>query len=287
MKFTFMLNFTENKKYPFLTLLFFLLFLLVSNSAFALDKEAKQLARYMDRVIVTSNVVVVDPSLNRRVSEIGQRIIQTADMPNLKCTFRIINNPGINAYTAGGEFVYINTGLLDILESEDEVAAVIAHELGHICRAHPLSFYKSSEGSRKFWSNTASLVGGLLSVSVSNALKMDPMTNPYSYNEDMFLLNAGLSIAVAQVTAPLLKAWQNGYGKSHECEADDLSVIYLHKAGYDPRAFLSFLKKIYTVREKLELNKQKCVSHVINAEPGIEEREKRISEKIQEIITQP
>lgn len=88
--------------------------------------------------------VVLNHKLNKRITEIGNRVAKASDKPEIKYTFRIINDSTINAYGADGGFVYINTGLLDVLESEDELAAILGHEIAHISKSHQINSLRSA-----------------------------------------------------------------------------------------------------------------------------------------------
>lgn len=93
------------------------------------DNEELKFGFYVDREVVSSQTILFNKALNLRIAEIGKRIVKVSDKPDMKYIFRVINDPTINAYSAAGGFAYINTGLLDILESEDELASVMAHEI--------------------------------------------------------------------------------------------------------------------------------------------------------------
>ncbi len=77
-----------------------------------------------------------DPELAEYVDRIGQRLVQHSSMPNAPFTFTLLDSPDINAFALPGGFIYINRGLLAYLETEAELAGVIAHEIGHITERH-------------------------------------------------------------------------------------------------------------------------------------------------------
>lgn len=105
-----------------------LLLLSFPKVAFTADTKEVKFGFYQDKKVLSSMTVVLNHKLNKRITEIGNRVAKASDKPEIKYTFRIINDPTINAYAADGGFVYINTGLLDVLESEDELAAILGLE---------------------------------------------------------------------------------------------------------------------------------------------------------------
>lgn len=80
--------------------------------------------------------VVDDPALQERVTAIGEKIVAVSDRKDLKYTFKVLNSDEINALALPGGFVYIFKGLVDYMPSDDELAGVIGHEVGHIVKRH-------------------------------------------------------------------------------------------------------------------------------------------------------
>ena len=114
------------------TLVFFSLFVFPLISHAEYDEEMK-FGSYADRLFISTHTILFDESINKRITEIGNRVAKVSDKPDTKYTFRIINDSNINAYSVSGGYIYINTGLLDVLESEDELASIISHEIAHVC----------------------------------------------------------------------------------------------------------------------------------------------------------
>jgi len=117
--------------------------------------EDREFGYYADRLISTRTPLVLDPELERRLAEVGNRVAQalppdsTGTRPT-EFVFRIVNDEIINAYAAAGGHVYITTGMMDILESEDELAAVHGHEIAHTANSHQLrALYDAHAKARK------------------------------------------------------------------------------------------------------------------------------------------
>ena len=76
------------------------------------------------------------PELNRLVSEIGRRIAAASDRPNLPWQFTVLDTPMVNAMALPGGYIYITRGMLERINSEDELAGVIGHEVAHVTARH-------------------------------------------------------------------------------------------------------------------------------------------------------
>lgn len=246
------------------------------------DDEDRKFGFYTDRAVVSTQTILFNEALNKRVSEIGNKVVQASDKPDMKYTFRIINDSTINAYSAAGGFVYLNTGLLDILESEDELAAVIAHEVTHTSKNHQINFIYAAH-QRQFASQ---VVGTSLAVAftigVTTICPVPLFANTYNPFADMLakqVVNTGLQLG-GMMGNVLCVSMIKGYGKKQELEADALAVQYTKKAGYDPNALISVFKKLISIRNKLGINDKNYVSSLINAEPKLEERIKIAEELI-------
>ena len=82
-----------------------------------------------------------DPETAAYINEIGQRLVANSSRPNDTFTFTLLDSPDINAFALPGGFIYVNRGLLAYLETEAELAGVIAHEIGHITENHHSRLY--------------------------------------------------------------------------------------------------------------------------------------------------
>ncbi len=148
-----------------------------------------------------------DARINQYVQEIGQRLAATSDRPDLPYTFQVVRDNSINAFATMGGFVYLHTGLIKTADNEAELASVIAHEIGHIVGRHSITQLR----------NTA-LAQGLLSA-------------------------AGLETKTwVQLAVNLAYSLPNS--RKDELEADRLGLKNLARAGYEPTAMISFMRKL-------------------------------------------
>lgn len=234
------------------------------NGALGDTMEETQYGFFSDRQMVSARTLLFNEALHRRISEIGDRIVRTAGQPGTNTyTYRILNDPTINAASIASGFVYINTGLLDILESEDELAAVIAHEIAHVHDHHQINFEYAAH-RRKV---AGQAVGILLGLALGVGGGMAAPTA--SYSGQLVGLGNQLGLGVGQTMAISMI---EGYGEDQELEADAFAIRHTRQAGYDATALVGVFRKLASIKGRLAITKENYVSALINAEPGLEAR---------------
>ena len=135
-----------------------------------------------------------DPELQAYVEKIGKRLVAVSDMPDLDFVFTVMDAPEINAYATPGGFIYVNRGLISYLNSEEELAGVIGHEIAHVTARH--------HGRRK----TAGVTNQVLSTTA-------------------YVLTG--SSAVYEASNMYGAELISGYGRDMELEADGLGAEYM------------------------------------------------------------
>jgi predicted Zn-dependent protease len=166
--------------------------------------------------VLASMRVVEDQQLNNYVNEVGQRVAAGSHRSDLEYTFTVIDSPEINAFALPGGYVYINRGLMLYLKSEDELAAVLAHEVGHITARHAIQ-----QQARGRLGNAAATVGGVVAAVATGS--------------------GYIGSELAQIGSIWAAAGVSGFGRDNELEADSLGAEYLYNAGYNPRAMIDVL----------------------------------------------
>ncbi len=171
------------------------------------DKEIK-LGKELHEKIMESTPIYQDEKLQAYVDEIGQKIVKHSHRPELAFTFTIIDSPDINAFALPGGFIYINRGLMGYLQSEAQLAAVLAHEVGHVTGRHSVKQDTARKGSS---------VATVLSVLTTGSTVIGDVTDLWG-------------------TAAVM-----GYGREMELEADSLGAEYLFNMGYNPKAMIEVI----------------------------------------------
>jgi predicted Zn-dependent protease len=156
--------------------------------------------------------LINDPEVVAYVSGIGKKIAAALDDSYFDYQFAVVRDGRINAFAVPGGYVYVHSGLIAQARNDDEIAAVLGHEIAHV---HGHHIVRQQEQTQLL--NYASLVGMLISV-------VQPAIG---------------SLATAASAAATLH-----YRREFEQEADYNGSRYMKAAGYDPRAMLDFFKTL-------------------------------------------
>ncbi|UCH84589.1 MAG: M48 family metalloprotease [Candidatus Latescibacterota bacterium] len=180
------------------------------RKTFSLISESQEVAmgKEADPQIVAEYGVYDDPDLAAYVSNLGKQLAEKSHRPQLEYTFRLLDSPVVNAFALPGGYVYVTRGILAHFNSEDELAGVLGHEIGHVVARH-----SAEQLSRQ------QLAG--LGLGLGVVLWED--FRPYA------------EMAGASLNLLLLK-----YSRGQESESDMLGVEYSSKLGYDARDMAGF-----------------------------------------------
>jgi predicted Zn-dependent protease len=166
---------------------------------------------------------VQDAELQVFVDRVGDRLASVGHRPQLPWTFNAVNDPSVNAYALPGGKVSITRGLLARMESEDELAAVLGHETGHVTARHA-----SQQYTRQVLSQLA-LVGAAV----------------YMQVEDVD--NRGLYMIGGMVGAQLALAH---YSREQERQSDFLGFEYMSQLGYNPVGMIELMDTLGSTRQR-------------------------------------
>ena len=184
----------------------------------------------------------LDPALTAYVQRVGMKLAKTSDAPDLPYEFVIINSSDLNAWALPGGKIAINRGLLAALDSEAQLAAVLAHEIAHVTKRHSARMQKKAEG--------ASMLGALIGLGVG-------MKAP-EYRD-----------LAMQGASTLAYGAQANYSRDHELQADKAGMKTMSRAGYDPQAAVA-LQEIF-LRES-QGRKSDTISGFFASHPPSQER---------------
>lgn len=156
---------------------------------------------------------ILDDSLwQSYLNDCGQKIVAVCDRRDIEYHFRVIESDQINAFAAPGGYVYFYTGLLQEMDNEAEMAAVMAHEISHVVARHGIKRLQTALGVATAYQLVFGEDGGSKVLGVA--------------------INVGLSLLFAD------------YSRDNEREADSYGIHYMVKAGYHPDGAIGMFEKL-------------------------------------------
>ncbi len=177
-------------------------------SAMSTAAEIEQ-AKEQEKQIIEQYNVISDPLMNAWVNDVANREWGQVARRDLPYNIKILDAPDINSFTIGGGYVYVNEGLLDFVQSDDELAGVIGHETGHNERRHTVTLPAKAQA--------LNLLFGVAAI-----------FSPIVYR-------------FGQIAEEGLIAKQQ---RADELQADQYGLLLMSRAGYDPDSMVSFMKHL-------------------------------------------
>ncbi len=215
---------------------------------YSVEKEialGKQLAQEVERQAKLAE----DPLITEYVNRVGQNLVRNSDA-KVPFTFKVIESDAPNAFALPGGYVFVNTGLIEIAEEEDEFAGAIAHEVAHVAARH-----MTKQATRSEIANLATI--------------------PLSV-----LLGGWAGLVVRQGASVAVPVTFLSFSRSDEAEADYLGLQYVYAAGYDPTGIVSIFEKL----DALNRRKPGSVARLLATHPLETERIQKAEKEIQEIL---
>jgi predicted Zn-dependent protease len=161
-----------------------------------------QMGREADEQISASLGLYPDEELAAYVEDLGLRLAANSERPNLPWTFRVLDDPTVNAFALPGGYIYVTRGILTYFNSEAELAGVVGHEIGHVTAQH--SVYRMSSQQ-------------LAQIGLGVGMVLAPELRRYGQ-----LASAGLGLLFLK------------FSRDDELQADELGLRYMGREGYDP-----------------------------------------------------
>ncbi|MGA9342421.1 MAG: M48 family metalloprotease [Rhodanobacteraceae bacterium] len=158
-------------------------------------------------------LVLDDPLLDDYINAVGYRLVAHSDRPDMSFTFFIVRDSEINAFAAPGGYIAANSGMIVAMQREDELAAILAHEISHITQQHLLRAFEDAQKT-----------------SIPMALAMLGAIIATSHRND-----DSTGAAIVSGTS-LIEQHQIDFTRHDEAEADHVGIQTLARAGYDPMA---------------------------------------------------
>jgi len=200
----------------------------ITKSTTAVSKSIEEFTPEQEYYIGRSVAAVIlnkyPPYTNQPANEylnlLGQTLAQVSEMPEIFRGYRflVLNSNEINAFATPGGHIFITKGLLRCCRNEDAVAAILAHEIGHIQLKHGIQAIKK-----------ARITDALNTVATESVRVLAP--------EEVDKFTETFGGAIADITNMI----QNGYSRSFEYAADDAAQTILRRLGYDPNGLVEML----------------------------------------------
>ncbi len=204
----------------------------VPAGAVSTEKEILQ-GREIDKQVLSQYNVVADPLLNEWVNGVANKLWGQVARKDVPYNIKILDSQVVNSFTVGGGYVYVDEGLLDFVQSDDELAGVIGHETGHNERRHTVTLPAKAQA--------LDLLFGIASI-----------FSPFIYNFG--------SLAEAGIIAKQSRA--------DELQADQYGLLLMSRAGFDPDAMVSFMNHMGAAHDEHD----SLVNKYLEDHPGFPDR---------------
>jgi predicted Zn-dependent protease len=211
----------------------------VGHSVALGEKDEPALGEAVALQATNRYTIYQDQNLNRYVTLVG-RTVATAARRTSPYYFAILDTDEVNAFSAPGGYVFITRGAVQRMQDESELAGVLGHEIGHVCKHHGLNAAKD-----------ATLKQGAVTLASSE-----------SHAAQFNTLSDGLGTVILNT----------GFSQPQEEEADAEGVKYVVGAGYDPNGFVHFLQRMQ--------QGQGHGLKLFSTHPGLGDRIKKVTDQI-------
>jgi len=213
--------------------------LAVTAADAGLDRSIEKMLGKQSRDAVESQyVVIAQGPAAEYVQRVGRQLVEVSPRHDIEYTFKVIDTDQVNAFALPWGYVYVTTGMLRFVDSSDELAGVMGHEIAHVSEKHSLSQFK-----QQFW---ATMLFGVIDA---------PATL--------------LTVGQVGTTFYLLR-----HSRKDEQAADKLGAGYAYLAGYDPSQLSGFLSKL----DKEQKSQPSKLEIYLSTHPTEQRREQRLAE---------
>ncbi len=198
-------------------------------------EEEVEIGQQVASEVEAENRLLRNSTIQNYVNGVGQRIANVCDRRDVEYKFKVIDKDEINAFACPGGFIYIYTGLLDILDNEAQLAGVLAHEVSHIVARHSVKKLQN-------------IYGYSILVQIALGDKAE-----------------GVAGDIVNVAAGLIL---QGYSRDNEFEADRYGILYAKNAGYNPKGMTQVFEKF----KKMEGDPPPAILTLFSSHPPAAER---------------
>ena len=201
--------------------------------------EEHYIGRSIAAMVIDRYPLVQDPALTQYINKVGLLVAYSSDRPETYggYHFGVVQSSEANAFACPGGFIFVTTALLKEVGSEDQLSAILGHEIAHVAHRDGINAIKKSK-----WTDLGFYAAG-------------EAAGKFSPNEVKELTGAFTGV-ISDVGKKVI---ESGYSISDEKKADSAGVRYASAAGYDPNGIVAFLQ---TEAEKgIDTNRGPFASH--------------------------
>lgn len=179
-----------------------------SKDLVSLEQEDK-LGRLIAEELIEQDqgYLLENETIDSVINLISIRLISGLELSDYDYTIKVLDDPGVNAFTIPGGRIYVMKGLLEFAEGPEEVAAVIAHEMGHVEHRHVVT----------------------------------KLIREFSLGVIVSIATGGDAIMITELLQSLINS---SFSRNHESEADDFALELLEESDINPKAMTSFFRKL-------------------------------------------
>jgi predicted Zn-dependent protease len=218
-----------------------------SVNFYSLDKEIALGKQIADEVERTAKIID-DPLVAEYINRLGQNLSRNSD-GKVPFSFKIVDDPAVNAFALPGGFLFVHTGLILQAETEGELAGVLAHEIAHVAARHG-----TRQATRGQLANLATI--------------------------PLIFLGGWTGFGVRQAASLAIPMGFLQFSRKFEAEADFLGLQYLYASGYDPISFVDFFERLQAMEKK----KPGSLASVFRSHPMTDDRIASAQKEIERIL---
>jgi predicted Zn-dependent protease len=210
------------------------------------DQDEIEMGKQGNEAVLVQFGTYDDHSLQSYIDYVGQQIAEVSHRNDLPYHYTVVDSAVLNAFALPGGYVFITRGLLAYLNNEAQLASVLGHETGHIAARHGVKKYQKAIGAQ------------LILVGVAVATE-----------------SQGLALG----TNLLLNAILQGYSRKDERQADELGVLYMYRASYNPLE----MAKFFSILKRIEEHSPNVIEQLFASHPPTPDRVEKATIHAQEL----
>ena len=216
------------------------------------DEDEIAIGEETARQIEEETPIFVDPRNLERIERIGKATAKESERPELRYHFQLLDDDDVNALALPGGFIYVTRGMIDFVQSDDELAMVLGHEVAHIAKRQSAELIETAIAAER-------VLDGLL-----------------DRNPELADLAQDERVQVAAAVVGTLGV--RGWGRKNELEADEFGTIYSHRATFDPNEGITLFRRM---QARFERGTSNPLEQLLQTHPPFDDRVERIEETME------